>query len=148
MPVLVDNKQLLMASPNPLDPNVEEELRLRFGMPVRTVLCTPANINDAIDKFVPGRRRCPNRAGGRRAGRRRSCRRGPGRAGQGPPTGPMTPEEKKQRRDYALVAFSTSMIVLVNAMYWGLGRGVFFSVMVALPLAAAAAGITWKVRSR
>ena len=42
-----------MASPNPIDPNVEEELRLRFGMPVRTVLCSPANINDVIAKHVP-----------------------------------------------------------------------------------------------
>ena len=52
VPVLVDNKQLLVASPNPLDPNVEEELRLRFGMSVRSVLCTPANINDVIAKHL------------------------------------------------------------------------------------------------
>jgi hypothetical protein len=51
VPVLVDGSQLLMASPNPLNPDVEEELRLRFSMPVRTVLCTPASINAAIAKF-------------------------------------------------------------------------------------------------
>lgn len=50
VPVLLDGNQLLMASPNALDPNVEEELRLRFGMPVRTVLCTPASVNAEITK--------------------------------------------------------------------------------------------------
>ena len=50
IPVLMDGNQLLMASPNPLDPNVEEELRLRFGMPVRTVLCTASSINVEITR--------------------------------------------------------------------------------------------------
>src|SRR4029079_16092207 len=53
VPVMIDNNELLMASPNPLDPNVEEELRLRFSMPVRSVLCTPRNVNDVIAKHVP-----------------------------------------------------------------------------------------------
>jgi hypothetical protein len=47
-PVLVDDGTLLMASPNPLRPEVEDELRLRLGMPVRTVLCTAASMNEAI----------------------------------------------------------------------------------------------------
>ncbi len=32
VPIMVDSKQLLMASPNPIDPIVEDQLRLRFGM--------------------------------------------------------------------------------------------------------------------
>ena len=52
-PVLADKNQLLMASPTPLVPDVEEELRLRFEMPVRTVLCTPGQINEAIADFFP-----------------------------------------------------------------------------------------------
>lgn len=51
IPVLVDGQHLLMASPNPLNPDVEEELRLRVGLPVRTVLCTPASINAAIGTY-------------------------------------------------------------------------------------------------
>ena len=52
-PVMVDDKHLLVASPNMLDPNVEEELRLRFGKPVRLVLCTPASINSVIERHYP-----------------------------------------------------------------------------------------------
>ena len=53
VPVMIDQGQLLMASPNPLIPDVEEELRLRFNMPVRTVLCTAAGVNQAIAKHYP-----------------------------------------------------------------------------------------------
>ena len=52
-PVMADEGTLLMASPNPLPPEVEEELRLRLGMPVRTVICTPGKINEAIGKHYP-----------------------------------------------------------------------------------------------
>jgi hypothetical protein len=52
-PVMVDEGTLLMASPNPLQPEVEDELRLRLGMPVRTVLCTAASMNEAIGQYYP-----------------------------------------------------------------------------------------------
>jgi hypothetical protein len=53
VPVMIDNDQLLVASPRPLVPDIEEDLRLRFEMPVRTVLCTPAKINEAVAKYYP-----------------------------------------------------------------------------------------------
>lgn len=53
VPVMIDDGTLLMASPNPLRPDVEEELRLRTGYPVRTVLCTVGKINDMVDTFFP-----------------------------------------------------------------------------------------------
>jgi hypothetical protein len=53
VPILSDGESLLMASPNPLVPDVEEELRLRLGMPVRSVLCTVGQINEAIAKYYP-----------------------------------------------------------------------------------------------
>jgi hypothetical protein len=52
-PLMIDDKQVLIASPNPLPPEIEDFLRLQFGMPIRTVLCTPAGINDAIARFYP-----------------------------------------------------------------------------------------------
>jgi hypothetical protein len=51
VPVLIDGNHLLMASSHPINPDVEEELRLRFGMPVRTVLCTPTSLNAAVAKY-------------------------------------------------------------------------------------------------
>lgn len=51
IPLLIDDNQLLVASPNPLAPEVEDQLRLRFGIPVRSVLCTPRAVNDLISKY-------------------------------------------------------------------------------------------------
>lgn len=49
VPVAMDGEYLLVASPNPLKPEVEDELRLRFeGVHVRSVLCTPASVNEAL----------------------------------------------------------------------------------------------------
>jgi hypothetical protein len=52
-PLMIDDGRLLMVSPNPLAPEVEDQLRLRFGVPVRTVLCTPGSIHEAINKYFP-----------------------------------------------------------------------------------------------
>ncbi|GAB6166395.1 hypothetical protein JCM19992_23950 [Thermostilla marina] len=51
IPVMIDDGQLLVASPNPINPETEEELRLRYDMPVRSVLCTPASINLALQHY-------------------------------------------------------------------------------------------------
>ncbi|HEY2839130.1 MAG TPA: hypothetical protein VGJ26_08280 [Pirellulales bacterium] len=68
VPVMVDNGQLLMASPNPLVPEVEEELRLRLGMPIRTVLCTPADVNAAVAQYYPKEAAAAQMAAGGGAG--------------------------------------------------------------------------------
>ena len=118
VPVLIDNKQLLMASPNPLDPDVEEELRLRFNMPIRSVLCTPANVNEVIAKYFPRdaavpiqRQRCQSLRWPTLQ-RRHSprCRPLP------QPAGPFTPEKAKQRRDLTIVAFNLGGMVSIFAM--------------------------------
>ena len=51
VPVMVDEGQMLIASPNPLNPDMEEHLRHRVGIPVRSVFCTPSDVNAAIDKY-------------------------------------------------------------------------------------------------
>jgi len=48
VPVMIDDDQLLVASPHPLKPEVEEELRLRVGMPVRALLCKASAVNAVI----------------------------------------------------------------------------------------------------
>jgi hypothetical protein len=51
VPLLIDDGMLLIASPNPVNPDVEDDLRLRVGHPARTVLCTPAAINTLVSKY-------------------------------------------------------------------------------------------------
>ena len=52
-PLMVDDGTLLMVSANPLRPDVEDDLRLRFDMPIRSVLCTPAAIKEVVDEHYP-----------------------------------------------------------------------------------------------
>ncbi len=48
VPIMIENEQLLLASPNLLDLQLEEDLKLRLGTSIRMVLCTPADINQLI----------------------------------------------------------------------------------------------------
>ena len=53
VPFMVENDQLLLASPNPLDLQLEEDLKLKLGIPVRTVLCTSVDVNRIIQQHYP-----------------------------------------------------------------------------------------------
>jgi hypothetical protein len=52
-PVLKDEGSIVVASPKPLKPEIEEQLSLRFNAPIRSVICTKAAIDDAIGKHYP-----------------------------------------------------------------------------------------------
>lgn len=155
VPVLVDGNELLMASPNPLDPNVEEELRLRFSMPVRTVLCTPGNVNTVVEKHVPrdasAQPAPPPAAATQPAAAAETAAAQPaGEAApaKAAPTGPMTDEEKKQRRDIAIIAAMGTGIVTINALLWGVGMSGMLSILIGVTAAAVAGGAAWKSKSR
>ena len=48
VPIMIEDQQLLLASPNRIDLQLEEDIRLRLGMQVRTVLCTSNDIHRII----------------------------------------------------------------------------------------------------
>ncbi len=153
VPVLIDNNELLMASPNPLDPNVEEELRLRFSMPVRTVLCTPRNVNDVIAKYVPKDAQAVPPPAAATATAAAPTGNAPAAEAPAPvaaakPTGPMTEDEKKERQQWALVALFGTGMVLTNVLMWVVGMGGVVSVLLAVSVGAVAGGIVWKMKSR
>lgn len=51
LPLFIDNDTVLVACVDEPSPELEEELRLRFGMPMRAVLATPLAINQGIAKY-------------------------------------------------------------------------------------------------
>lgn len=53
IPVMADMGKLILASPTPLDLDVEESLRVLFEMPIRSAICLPTQVNAAIDKYYP-----------------------------------------------------------------------------------------------
>jgi Type II secretory pathway, ATPase PulE/Tfp pilus assembly pathway, ATPase PilB len=55
IPLFIDDGQLLVATVDQLDHELEDELRLRYDAPVRPVIATPRAINQAIAKYyAPG----------------------------------------------------------------------------------------------
>lgn len=153
VPVMIDNNELLMASPNPLDPNVEEELRLRFSMPVRSVLCTPRNVNEVIAKYVPKDASAPAPPPSAAAPAAPVAGAAPAPAAAAPaaaakPSGPMTEDDKKERFQYSLVALGLCVIVLTNGLMYGAGMGIVVAAAIALTVGAVAFGVVWKSKTR
>lgn len=48
VPVLRDGRHVVIASPNPLRSEIEEQLQLRFESSIRQVICTKASVDEAI----------------------------------------------------------------------------------------------------
>ena len=53
VPVMADMGKLILASPEPVSLDVEDELRMLFDMPVRCAICTTNQVNYAIAKYYP-----------------------------------------------------------------------------------------------
>jgi hypothetical protein len=57
IPLFVDDDRLMIASIDEIEHELEEELRLRYGVPVRPVIAVPRAINQGIAKYyAPGMR--------------------------------------------------------------------------------------------
>lgn len=166
-PMLVDDNQLLMVSPHLIDPNVEEELRLRVGLPVRTVLCTPAAINELINKHYPKDKAAAEVAAG---GTKVSTKAAPAAAAKaaaapkagaaGAPAAPAKPAEPavdkstpeyKQKRLQVSFMVSNFSILAFELIYTTSG---FFpdwsgwlAILGGLAIYGIAWGITWKKMS-
>jgi len=144
VPVMSDGSQVLMATPNPLIPDVEEELRLRFGMPVRTVLCTPVGINDALAKYFPreGMLPMPTQAAPTRAAPAAS------RPEAAEPAAPMTKDEQDRRRvmiTIMAVAISVTLSMVAQIILSGRHFSYFFALFVSLVFGTVVGGITFFV---
>lgn len=53
IPVMSDMGKLILASPTPLSLDVENDLQMLFNMPIKSAICTPAQVNAAIAKYYP-----------------------------------------------------------------------------------------------
>ena len=145
VPVMADGGQLLMASPNPLVPDVEEELRLRFSMPVRTVLCTPASINDAIAKYYP-----PDAVQAAPApSRGKQNQAAPAAATPAAAKPALSPEERaKRQKTAAILGFNLTVIVTMLLFTLVLQGSTFLGIILSVLLGSAVAGAAWFVAGK
>lgn len=132
LPVMIDENQLLVASPFPVNPDVEETLRHRYGVPVRSLITTPASINAAIAKYLAGR---ADVATQKVAGHQGSAVSPMARI-----FAPRSPERFRQDLQYAIVAFNLTVIILMLAQL--MTRTIYdWSTVVGMMILAGLAGI-------
>ena len=103
LPLFIDHDGVLVACTDEPDSELEDEIRLRFNMPICPVLATPLAINQAIAKYY---------AAGLRKEVAEPVRgsRGASSSGSAKPKAAMTEEEKAQRKQIGLLAMCWSVI--------------------------------------
>ncbi len=138
VPVLVDEQDLIVASPNPLAPEVEEELRLRLGVRVRVAICTPTAVNEVIQKYFPKEKAQAELAGrGTASSAAATARPQPVRARK----------EQLQQMPWQVVLLVGAVVFAATSLYRSLIQGTSYweAVWPAALLGGAAAGITFLV---
>lgn len=141
VPVMIDGDRLLMASPNPLIPDVEEELRLRFNLPVRTVLCTAAGINAVVAKHYPrdaAEAPAPAAAPSKKPAAKPA-------APKKPASTPSSEERLRRRKMVALITFNVTVIlcmVVAIVLRGGMAYLGFLDFVIAFFLASVTAAAT------
>ncbi|MDR1963038.1 MAG: hypothetical protein LBQ50_04610 [Planctomycetaceae bacterium] len=159
VPLLVDRGQLLLASPKPVNPDVEEELRMVLDMPVRSTICVPAEINAAIAKYYPrdAVQLVRKKDGSTSAvSKTTSAKSSANSVTKSESAEPMNEEEKKNRLMNCIVAFNFSVMVVCFGLYFlkfprGLqNHWLQFPVLglLGIIVGVVAALITWKKWSR
>jgi len=151
VPISIDQGHVLLATTKPVIPDVADELRMIFDLPVRCVLCTPAELNDAIAQYYP-------------RGAVRVARAEPEKAPvpvpkpkkRPKPAEPINDEEMKSRMKMMLVAFNFSFAFVFFLVYYlQIPRVIYNSdhcfylvVLLGCTLGGLVALATWKILSR
>lgn len=139
LPLLIDEGVLLVACVNPIDHELEDELRLRFNVPVRSVLASPKAINQAIAKYyAPGAREERAAQAAQKEPEKGQKKAEPEKKKEKPKekpkkkSGPMTPEEIRNQRLTGIVIMNFSFLAAYLISQFLLPRGAPFMWSLAL----------------
>jgi hypothetical protein len=147
-PVMIDNNQLLVAAAHLLEPQVEEELRLRVGLSIRTVLCTPAAIHDVVNRFYTKEAAAVELAAGAaakpvdksKAGKKSKAE----RRADAPLTADELIERNTMRRNATIIGFNFS-VILVSLLLQATSLSNWTVMLIAVVVAAITASVAWIV---
>jgi MshEN domain len=122
LPLFEDRGRLLVACSDEPDPELEDELRMRFGIPMRAVLALPRSINQAIAKYyAPGVRDeatdsgSPDEASGQK---KNSAAKTKGGKPKRQRSAQLTDAEKAERMKISLIIICWSIIGPMAACYF------------------------------
>ena len=159
IPLFIDDGRLLVACLDQLEHDLEDELRLRYGVPVRPVITTLRAINQAISQYyAPGMRdeaKVSSSVDGDAAGvkSRKAAAGNKAVKVERKPFGELSPNEQKERKQYGLVFIGWSFIVpmlpqiLLNFFPQLTGRVPTLAPCLAVAILACA-GTSWWVTQR
>lgn len=126
LPLFEDRGRLLVACTDEPSVQLEDEIRLRFGMPMRAALAVPRSINQAIAKYYAPGMRDETAAGEPAAKGRVEAKNGSEKkdkpvkekpARKVSRTEPLSKEEQAQRMQYSLIFICWSIIGTVGISY-------------------------------
>jgi len=113
LPLFIDDDRLLVAFVDQPEHEVEEELQLRYGVPVRPVITTPRAINQAIAKhYAPGARNEAAELTADKSGKKSSSGGKKKAAAHSPSTrfDQLPPEEQTRRKQVGYIALCWAAI--------------------------------------
>ncbi|MDR2346219.1 MAG: hypothetical protein LBE18_09150 [Planctomycetaceae bacterium] len=164
VPLMIDRGQLLLTSPRLINPDVEEELRMIFEIPVRSTICTPAEVKAAIAKYYPPdavqlivrKKDSSNAAADSTKQAKAVSVKKSAKADVDVSVTPMSEDEKKKRLQTTLVVFNfTVMIICVTLVMTNippLSRSPMMQIIVdgfiGVIVGAIAAMIVWNKNSK
>ena len=150
VPVSIDHGHVLLATTKPIIPDVEEELRMIFNLPVRCAICTPVALSDALMKYYP-----------REAARTHKTERSPApvpqsAANKPEPVEPMSDDAQKDRLLKTFVAFNFSVaFVGFGLNFLKIPKGLYntwyyfpLSMLLGIIVGVVVGGVVWKALSR
>jgi len=152
VPVMFADNRVILGSPNFIPPEVEDNLRISFGVPIRWALCTPPQINAAVEKYYPKAAAAAEMAA--RGGVVARPAQAPAADGAAPTNAPVYSAEQRadRRKDQiqkTLLAFGmTVILVMILTQYVIKLDSSLISYPAAFLLASIAAGATWFVTGR
>lgn len=148
VPVMADMGKLILASPEPLSLDVEDELRMIFDMPTRCAICTPQQVNAAIEKYYPRgavRQVAKRDASGGSAPQeaKASKEKGAKKAKEPRETVELSEAAKKNRTKLALVCFNFGFMAGMFGMKLGMSAPTWQALAVGVVGGGIASGIAW-----
>lgn len=117
LPLFVDEEKVMVACADEPSHELEEEIRVRFGRPMKTVLATPQAIKESIDRYyAPGMRKetaAPPKKKGLAVASKIVQK-----VAEQKPAASLSPEELAERRKLGIVLACMTFVVLGNLDTW------------------------------
>lgn len=115
LPLFLDTEKVLVACSSEPSHDLEEEVRLRFGVPMRTVLATPHSIKEAIDRYYAAGMRKEGAPPPKKSGVAAKIA---DKVSTKKPVSSMTEEEKAEHKKIGLILACWVVIGLANLDLW------------------------------